>query len=213
MSTPASQARLLTASLVLINVCVGAVLVYQTCSGTQAASLLAIPPKPFPVPKLDVGPAAPLPSLASIQEQSLFYMSRHFYTPPPPSALPATPPKPDYRLVGTFIIPAKPTVALLSGASGVSRKVKPGDNLDGWTVQVVEVGRVILQFQNTTAEIASAGKASAAGMRVVPLAQSNQVAPVSGLRTLGGQTQGSSISPAGYATSSSNPRLYRPPPK
>jgi hypothetical protein len=189
------------------------VLVYQAWSGTQAKILLAMPPKPFPVPKLDIGLSTPPPSLASIQDQSLFYTSRHFYTPPPPSALPATPPKPDYRLVGTFVIPAKPTVALLTGASGVSRKVKPGDDLDGWTVQVVEVGRVILQFENTTAEISSAGKASAAGMRVVPLAQASQVAPLSGLRTLGSPVQGSSVSPAGYATSSSNPRLYRPPPK
>ncbi len=207
-----SKAHLLTVTLGIINGGVAATLVHQLWHGTQASVLLATPPRPFGVPELDIEPSPQAASVASIQEEPLFYSSRHFYMPPPPSALPATPPKPDYRLVGTFVIPAKPTMALLTNASGASRKVKAGDDLEGWTVQAVEGARIVLQFENTTFEIAGAVKGTASGMRLVPFAQPSQAVPATGIRTLGSTAQGPSATPATYATATPGSRLYRPPP-
>lgn len=233
MKLPMAKARLLTSALVLANICALGVLLDRAWHGTQTALLLATAPKPFAVPELNTEVPARAATLAVIQDQPVFYASRHFYTPPPPSALPVTPPKPDYRLVGTFIIPSKPTVALLTGAGGVSRKVKTGDDLDGWTVQAVETGRVILQYQATTLEISSAGKGGNAGMQVVSLGQTPQAGQAGqqiaqaaqaggGIRVLGAvgvqgaaaaQGAGASPSRSGYSIPNSSPRLYRPPPK
>ena len=243
MRSPITKARLLTSALVLVNTCVLGVLLDRIWYGTQATLLLATAPKPFAVPELDTGTPMRAGNLGVIQDQPLFYASRHFYIPPPPSAVPAAPPKPDYRLVGTFIIPSKPTVALLTGAGGASRKVKTGDELDGWTVQAVETGRVVLQYQATTVEISSAGKGSGTGMQVVSLGhapqagqaglaglttgptgqQTAQATPSSGgIRVLGAagvqgataaQGAGASASRSGYLVPNSSPRLYRPPPK
>ena len=214
-----TKARLLTSSLVLVNICTLSVLLDRAWHGTQTQFLLATAPKPFAIPELNTEGPAQAGSLTVIQDQPVFYASRHFYTPPPPSALPATPPKPDYRLVGTFIIPSKPTVALLTGAGGVSRKVKTGDDLDGWTVHAVEAGRVTLQYEATTLEISSASKSGNAGMQVVSAAQTaqtSQVAPAGSIRVLGAaavQGAGAAASHSGYLIPDSSPRLYRPPPK
>lgn len=212
MRPPSLQLRLLTAALILINMGVPALLIYELWEGTQTQSLLAISPTLFVAPELDIAAPSWSPARA-LQDKTLLYTSRHFYTPPPPSSVPVTPPKPDYRLVGTFVIPAKPTVALLSSASGTSRKVKAGDKLDGWLVQAVETRRVLLQFADTTLEISNGSKVSPAGMRLVPLTRSPHPASVNGIRTLGSSAQGLSLSSADLATTSSSPRLYRPPPK
>lgn len=213
-----SQVRVVTIVLGLLNVGAVALLIDRAWSGTQTVDLLATPAKPFAMPELDIGIPSRAGNPASIQDQPLFYASRHFYTPPLPSTLPTAPPKPDYRLVGTFIIPAKPTLALLSSASGASRKVKPGDELDGWTVEAVEGGRVILQYGTTTFEISNASKAGASGMQAVSTQRTAQAAPAGGIRTLGSampgsSVQGASVSHAEYAAPSSSPRLYRPPPQ
>lgn len=205
--------------LVGINLCLLGLLLYTAWTGTETARLLGTPPKPFPPPQLKLQPPAPGATLASIREAPLFYASRHFYTPPQPSALPAAPPKPDYKLVGTFVIPSKPTVALLANSSGIARKVKPGDDLEGWTVQVVESGRVVLQYQTLTFEISSNSKNGAAGIRMVPVSRTAQLATLGdasipgGIRKLGGQ--GAERSPARGASSVASPplRFYRPPPQ
>ena len=219
MKLPITKARLLTSALVLANICAFGVLLERAWYGTQTTLLLATVPKPFAIPELNTEAPARPGSLTVIQDQPVFYASRHFYTPPPPSTLPAMPPKPDYRLVGTFIIPSKPTVALLTGAGGASRKVKTGDDLDGWIVHAVEAGRVTLQYEATTLEISSASKSGNAGMQVVSAAQtaqSSQVVPAGGIRVLGAaavQGAGAPTSHSGYLIPDSSPRLYRPPPK
>jgi hypothetical protein len=213
MKRPAAKAHLLRGVLILVNVCGLALLVDWVWQGTQTARLLATEPKSFPVPELDIGIPAQAVGLGSIQDQPLFYANRRFYTPPPPSAVPVTPPRPEYKLAGTFIIPSKPTVALLTGSAGVSRKVKTGDDLDGWTVQAVEAGRVTLQFQSTTFDIVGAGKGGNSGMQVVPLTQTAQSVPSGAVRVLGAAAQGAAISRQNYSIPSASPRLYRPPPK
>jgi hypothetical protein len=219
MTRPVWKANLLTAVLVLATVCGLVLLVHRLWQGTQTARLLATEPKPFGVPELDIDIPARAASLAVIQDQALFYASRHLYTPPPPSAVPSTPPRPDYKLAGTFIIPSKPTVALLTGSAGVSRKVKTGDELDGWTVQSIEAGRVTLQSGDTKFDIVSATKAGNAGMHLVPLsqtaqtAQATQAAQTGVIRSLGAASQGAPISRSNYPIPNASPRLYRPPPK
>jgi hypothetical protein len=198
--------------LALTNVCVAALLIYNVWSGTRTADLLATASKPFVIPEPKITPPGPV-NLASLQDQALFYSARHFYVLPPPSSAPVGPPKPDYKLVGTFVIPSKPTVALLSNSSGISRKVKAGDDLDGWTVQIVERGRVALQYQNDTFEIAAAGKLGSAGMQVVALTRTAQSTPTSsGTRLLGSSVPPTAVSHAAYTTPYTGSRLYRPPP-
>ncbi len=215
MSTGTSPARVMTVTLAVLNLIVMGMLIYKIWQGTQVRGLLATPPRSFAVPQLDTDAPVTTTHLASLQNEPLFYTSRHVYTPPPPSAAPATPPRPDYRLVGTFIIPAKPTVALLANTSGASRKVKAGDDLDGWTVQTVEGGRIVLQFDTTTVEISGTSKTIAAGIRSAPISRPSQDMPVSGIRTIGNGGPAASASSAGYSTaiSNSNSRLYRPPPR
>lgn len=213
MKRTITKARLLTSVLLVINVCALALLIVRVWHGTQTVSLLATAPKPFAVPETDTEAPSRVTSLAVIQDQALFYASRRFYTPPPPSTLPVTPPRPDYKLAGTFIIPSKPTVALLTGAAGVSRKVKTGDDLDGWTVQAVESSRLTLQYGTTTFEISSAGKGGSAGMQLVPLTRTAQAAPAGGIHTLGAGVQGAPVLHSGLSIPNSSPRLYRPPPK
>jgi hypothetical protein len=212
MRLPLAKTRLLTVVLVCLNLCALAMLIQRIWQGTQAAQLLATTAKPFPVPELNIGVPTRTATFSVIQDQPLFYASRRFYTPPPASTLPAVPPKPDYRLVGTFVIPDKPTVALLTSSAGMSRKVKTGDDLDGWTVQAIEVGRVTLQYQTTTADISSAGSGGKPGMQVVPLTRSAQSMPTDGVRILGAAVQGASAPRSGLPIPNSNPRLYQPPP-
>jgi hypothetical protein len=217
MKGPIIPVRLLTCALVLVNLCGLTLLIHRAWQGTQAARLLATEPRPFSVPKLDtLAPARPA-SLGVIQDQALFYASRHFYTPPPPSAAPVMPPRPDYKLAGTLIIPSKPTVALLTGSAGVSRKIKTGDDLDGWMVQAIETGRVTLQYGSTMFDILGAQRNSNVGIRVVPLTQTAQTGANGGIRLLGGTVQGAlqaaPVLPSNYSGPNSSPLPYRPPSK
>jgi hypothetical protein len=210
-----TRLRPLTCSLVLLNALLAILLVYTAWSGTQVSALLATPPKPFATPSLDITPQPGLSARSTLQDRPLFYASRHSYTPPPPSALPVAPPKPDYRLVGTFVIPSKPTVALMSSPAGASRKVKAGDDLDGWSVVAVENGRVVLQFQGQTTEITSSGKTGSTGLQRMPIPLAPQAAQnsTSGVRVLGNEMPRVSLSQSVPDVPSSSPRLYRPPPK
>lgn len=213
MSASKSRVRPLTIVLILANVCATALVLYNVWVGTQSAALLATAAKPFAIPEPKIEPPGAPANLASLQDQALFYSARHFYIAPPPPSVPVGPPRPDYRLVGTFVIPSKPTVALLSNSSGASRKVKTGDALDGWTVQLVESGRVILQYQNETVEISTAGKAGNGGMQVVPMTRTAPSAATnSGIRLLGSAVQATPAPRAADTTPSTVSRLYRPPP-
>jgi hypothetical protein len=158
MKQSIAKARGLTVLLIVANAGAVAILLDQALHGTQAARLLATAPKSFAAPHLDMKLPVGTVDGAVIQDQALFYAIRRLYIPPPPSALPVTPPRPDYKLAGTFIIPSKPSVALMRGAAAVSRKVRTGDDLDGWTVQAVAAGRVTLRFGAMTFDIVSAGR-------------------------------------------------------
>jgi hypothetical protein len=186
--------------------------------GTQAAGLLATPARaPAPL-TIDLADAPAMPDLGAIQSQPLMYSTRAFYVAPAPDTAPTVPPLPDYRFAGAFIVPNKPAVALLSRQGAATRRVRVGEDLDGWRVQAVESRRVLLQWQDQQREIGAQSKPMSAGLRRVPM-QRQRVASAGGIQTLG--------SPLPVSTPSANPvelpggmggprvdvpRLYTPPP-
>ena len=145
------------------------------------------------------------------RSRALFHASRRYFVPSPVEQMLAAPP--DYRLVGTLVIPHKPTVALLAhAATQERRKVKTGDDLDGWTVQAVENRRVLLMQGGREHAIENAQGAPDAGLTVVRLARSQ--AQGSGVRTLGaGGSPQVTAAASGPPQPQSAPRLYRPPPQ
>lgn len=183
-----------------------------TWEGTDVNRLLATPPRRQTVPSAALEPPTRLRSFESIQESSLFYASRHFLV-PPASDLAALP-KPDYRLTGTFIVPNRPAVAILSAPSGASRKVAAGDLLDGWTVASVEAKGVELRHGSETYELANAPLKPGGGLQAV----SSTAAPENSASTSGVRQLGSGgISRVHLAAASHQPRLaprlYHAPPK
>ena len=179
--------------------------------GTDMNRLLATPPHRQTFPSATLEPPTRLRSFDSVQESSLFYASRHFLV-PPASDLAALP-KPDYRLTGTFIVPNRPAVAILSAPSGASRKVAAGDLLDGWTVASVEAKGVELRHGSETYELTSAPLKPGGLQAVTSTAAPENSASTSGVRQLGN----GGISRVHLAAASPQPRLaprlYHAPPK
>ena len=145
--------------------------------GTQAEQLLATPPRQFTATSVNLDVQRPAVDLEPIRDHTLFYASRAFYVPPPPSPEPATPPRPNYQLAGTFIIPSKPTVALLKSSGGIPRKVIPGDDLDGWHVQAVESQRVVLDYKGEQIEIVRDAKTKSSGLTIAPIVRASAATP------------------------------------
>ena len=100
--------------------------------------------------------AAHLPPLSHyelIVARPLFNAGRRTDPPPPPPAPPKPPPLPaieSYRLVG-LVLSSSLRLALVSRAQGGDIvRLHPGDNLDGWTVEAVDVSGVQLTGQGNT---------------------------------------------------------------
>src|SRR5689334_10435584 len=154
MKATLASTRPMTALLALLSIGFAVILVMRIWQGTSAAELLATAAQAHPLPVTRLDEPQRVSDLAPIRNKALFYASRRFFVPPLAPATPAAPPAPDYRLVGTFVIPRKPTIALLvHGTDGASRKVRPGDAIDGWTVQSVEKSRVVLEYEAQHVEI------------------------------------------------------------
>jgi hypothetical protein len=172
-----SALRPLTLGLMLLSMALTVIVIVRAWHGTEARSLLATPAREYAAPSAKLAlPASP--ARVAIRDRALLHASREFFVPPTPVAASATPPRPDYRLVGTFVIPHKPTIALLMSSSGASRKVKPGDELDGWLVRAVETRRVILQYGNESAEIMAAAKSASSGLTTAPLSRKTLSTPL-----------------------------------
>lgn len=178
MSSLLKTLRPLTLALLLISAALGVLTVWRAWRGTEAQVLLATPARQYAPGAVNLALPAQQAQVA-IRDHALLHASREFFTPPTPVAVPATPPRPEYRLAGTFIIPRKPTVALLVNTSGASRKVRTGDELDGWIVQSVERGRVVLQFDSESMEITGSARAAAGGLTVAPLSRGAPAAQAS----------------------------------
>ncbi len=210
-----------TLALGALTASLGLASLFVALRGTRADELLATPAKAPSALAIDLAPAASGADLAAIQSQPLLHASRAYYVPPPPDATPAAPPRPDYRLAGTFLVPGKPSVALLINQGGVGRRVRVGEVLDGWTVQDVMRQQVTFTWENERFELTTAGASSAmnAGLRRVPVTRQRVTSTGTGVQTLGGtggQTFGGTGGPDSPASTgaqpSNQPRLYRPPP-
>jgi hypothetical protein len=186
----------------------GIVTLLVAIGGTKADELLATRAKPASPMTLDVSAAPRATDLAAMRAQPLLHASRAFYVAPAPGAAPAAPPRPDYRLAGTFIVPGKPAVALLtSRAAGASKRVKPGDEIEGWKVQVVDRRFVTLAWGNERFDITATQAPMSAGLKRVPMLRQRVVA--SGVQSL----SATGTAPTSMSNSIADaPRLYRPPP-
>jgi hypothetical protein len=94
--------------------------------------------------------------LTEIRDRPLMYATRALYVAPPSPQLPSAPP-PSYRLVGTLVVPGKPALALLMPPAGSARRIKVGDELDGWKVRGIDVGRVVLELGVQRIELVKVG--------------------------------------------------------
>jgi hypothetical protein len=154
----------------LVNVALIVAVGLRLWQGTQVGALLATPARKLALTTtVPAEPELAPTRLEPIQQSALFYPARRFYAPP---AVVALPPKPNYRLTGTFVVPSRPAVAMLNPSGGGStRKVSPGDDLDGWTVLSVEASRVVLRLNGELYEITQAhtGTAVATGPPLSPL--------------------------------------------
>jgi hypothetical protein len=179
--------RALTFALITVNVLLLFLIGQRALQGTRAAALIATPAETFKAPRTHVAlPEIAHVDLTVLQSRALFHASRSFFVPPPPPPMPIAPPRPDYRFAGLFVIPNKPPLAMLSqNTTGVSRKVKVGDELEGWRVQAIESQRIVLQFAQETFEITRNAKVSSGGLQRVPLMRSVQSGSPGGARMLG----------------------------
>lgn len=185
---------------------------FVALSGTKAGELLATPATPPAALKIELTPEATA-DLAAIQSQPLLHASREFYVAPASDAAPASPPKPDYRLAGTLLVPGKPSVAMLvSNQNGANRRVKAGEVLDGWTVQAVLRKHVTFTWQNESFDLSSAPPPVSVGMKRVPMTRARVASSggPAGVQSLG--AVGASAPASIGGPSSDQPRLYQPPP-
>jgi hypothetical protein len=170
--TTVRKFRPLTLGLAAVVGVTVVLLFHHVALGSQTAALLATVARELPPAGEQLDPHLHALDVARLQESPLFYETRRLYVPPAPTAL-ATPPRPDFKFAGVFIVPGKPPIALLiDNASGVSRKVKPGDNVNGWTVQAVENKRVLLAYASENMELAGPIHAGGSGMQSAPLTRS-----------------------------------------
>lgn len=201
-------------AIALCTCAIGAAILYVAFAGTRATELLATPAKAPAALAFDVSDAPRSADLAAIQSQPLVHASRAFFVPPRSNAAPATPPRPDYRLAGVLVVPNKPAVALLvSRQGGASRRVKMGEELEGWRVQAVDRKQVTLAFENETFAISAATTSApaSAGLKRVPIARARMASAGGGVQSLSATGNTSRAMPDGQ--SSDKPRLYRPPPQ
>jgi hypothetical protein len=194
-----------------VGLCIG--LLCVAFGGTRASELLATPARPPTPLNIELRGTPTAPDLSAIQDKPLMHASRVFYSAPPPDAAPQAPPLPDYRLAGSFHAPKRAAVALLARREGGSmRRVRAGDDLDGWRVDAIESRRVVLRWQDQTREILSAPPQLNAGLKRVPL-QRQRVAAVRGtVVSLGATGAAASFNGGAGQVASDPPRLYRHPP-
>jgi hypothetical protein len=117
-----------------------------------------------------------------ISKKPLFNDDRQPDPPPPPPPPPKLPPLPsadNYRLVGLVLSPDVHIALVRRQKDGSVARLKPGDPLDGWTVQVIDPTGVQLSGQNTSMEL-KVGRAASNARGVEGTART--IAPASPLQ-------------------------------
>jgi hypothetical protein len=178
--------------------------------GTRVEAIMKTPASKVSVPRRALQFSATSPNWDSIRNQALFYVTRQIYVPPDPSQLAAQAAPPDYRLAGVLVIPEKPAMAtLIQNASGAVRRVRAGDDLDGWLVREVATRRVMLEQESRHVQIGDASPVVSAGLSTAPMTRG--VSPqMNGTRTLG-DGRVVSTAPVTIYRLLDEPRLFRPP--
>jgi hypothetical protein len=167
MSLRLGNSRGPTAILYLVNAGIALAILCCFWRGTQTTALLATPAESIPLPPLDLSVHATPANLSVIQDTPLFYATRQYFV-PPATTTPSTPPLPSYHLVGTFISPGKPAVAVVKDdAAGTSLRVVAGQNVAGWLVKAVESRRVVLEYEKESREIVAAQSEGSHGIGAV----------------------------------------------
>jgi len=228
-----TRISLFTALLAAMAAALGTLILVRLAAGTQADALLATSAKTANIPEMKLQAPALEAQLEPLRDHALFYASRAFYVAPPPPAAPAAPPRPNYGLAGTFVIPHKHTVALLKQGAGENVvKVRAGEDLEGWHIESVEASRVLLRYQDERFEIARTARDSGSHLTRVPLTRPGRAtaavsvaavtpadaaspAPDVTVKSLGSGRSGAPIRDAALhpGQSSMEARLYRPPPQ
>jgi hypothetical protein len=219
----------LTAALGALAVALVVLIVMLLVSGTQTRELLATAAKSPKLPELKLDAPAPESRLDVVRDRTLFSASRAFYVAPPAPLTPPAPPRPNYLLAGTFVIPRKHTVALLKpSAAGSVVKVKAGDDLEGWHIESVDGTRVVLSYHDERFEIARTPRESGGRLTRAPLKRPGSAAvpvavpvpeatfPAAGttVKSLGNGRSGAIRDASVRSTPSfTEARLYRPPPQ
>lgn len=191
--------------LLLASTAIASVVLALTPSATDR--LLATPAGrvPYQSPVL-VARAAPVDAKL-IQSASLFHPARQYFEPPPVTT---APPRPDYMVAGVLAAPGGKAVAILSQrATQATRRVKAGEDLDGWTVAAIERSRVTLRFEQEQFDLLGATASAQTGLARRPL-QRGAPGAAGGVRVLG---SASSVGGGAPTEPPAQARLYRPPPQ
>lgn len=216
MTMPGRTWRVLSVLLVIVNVGLAGVIVYVVRRGSGIETILAAKPRSIDIPVLPAAHTRSGEDWGALQQQAVFHSARRFFEAPTPeeNVLPV----PNYRLAGVFLLPRKPTVAVLTPtAGGASRRIKAGEDLDGWLVRAVELHKISLEHGVQRAEIVDGRPVAASGLHKTPL--NRTAANSGGIRVLGGASRYVGPAVAGDAMTASmpinrpisEPRLYRPP--
>jgi hypothetical protein len=192
--------RPVTQVLALFVLALALLLARLLATGSQAVSMLATVPKRMTViPILKNLPSNQQAPLDALRRSPLFYAARSYYVAPPP-VVPTTPPVPDYRFAGSVLDQSKSgLVILVNKTTSASRRVRIGDDLDGWAVAGVEARRVLLKVGDTQIEIGREGGAVEELQRVA-FVRGNQSGSSGGIKVLGGN--GSSVRGVGAFSAS-----------
>jgi hypothetical protein len=130
----------------------------------------------LPLPDLSPLQATPPVSvdLLAIRDNAVFYTHRSFYQSPPPGQ---SVPVPEYEFAGSMALPQGKKVAFVRRKSDKSNKtVHIGDDLDGWRVELIEPGRVVVAKDAQQVEIKSATSQSEPGLRHAVVGSQNSSA-------------------------------------
>ena len=213
MNERANRPTAVTVLIALLLVGTLSVTGYLLFRGTQVSALLATMPAPADVPDGRIVFEPFHGNYAVISTRPIFYSTRAFYSPPPVIVQDIRVPPPSYRLAGTLVIPAKPRVALLTEEkTSLTRKVKEGDDLDGWRVELVEPTRVVVMLGIERFDILGAKPAQSRGLTVRPMTAHPPAVAATGIKVLNGSSGKPSPAQGSWPSSLvSRPQVYRPP--
>lgn len=197
-------------ALALGNLCWLSGAAYLLSSGTEIGHLAATHAASVPPMTPDLSVKRPTMDVTAIKEKPLLHATRAYYVAPPQPAKPAAPPLPDYRLAGVMHVPRKPTLAtLVNNGTKAVVKVRVGETLDGWAVESVTLGKIVLRYDSQRVELNAGTSKPASGLQRTALARGSSN---SGITILASASAASTTVSSEVTAYESQPRLYRPPP-